>query len=314
MYYSVRHMTIFHYSQPVSEKMMELRMQPRGDGTQRCLRFDAAISPRARLNQYLDSFGNAVHYFDLHRDHERLTIIAEAIIEMKPSAPLPERLPLESWRQLDEQAYSAELYDFLLPSQYPQPTPLLAQLAAELDVTRRDDPLTVLRRLNSAMYAGFDYVQHSTRVDSPIDDALRSRQGVCQDFSHIMIALLRGLGIPSRYVSGYLFHRKENDDRSDVDSTHAWIEAWLPGLDWVGFDPTNNVLCGERHIRVGLGRDYADVPPTKGIFKGKAETVLEVRVDVRELEELPVELLPLHTLQVPPDEYSDTSQQQQQQQ
>jgi transglutaminase-like putative cysteine protease len=120
-----------------------------------------------------------------------------------------------------------------------------------------------------------------TAADSPIDEALAHGRGVCQDFAHIMIAICRSWGIPARYVSGYLFTDREAGDRSSPDASHAWVEVFLPSLRWVGFDPTNNVLTGERHIVVATGRDYADVPPSRGVFKGDAESELSVAVQVR---------------------------------
>jgi transglutaminase-like putative cysteine protease len=117
-------------------------------------------------------------------------------------------------------------------------------------------------------------------VDSPIDEALRARAGVCQDFAHIMTALIRCVGIPCRYVSGYIASQPSAHDRSDDNATHAWIEALLPGLGWVGVDPTNDIMAGERHIAVAIGRDYADVPPTRGVFKGDAGSELSVAVSV----------------------------------
>ena len=140
----------------------------------------------------------------------------------------------------------------------------------------------MLRELNSAIYNKFEYNTGATRVDSPIDIALEARRGVCQDFSHIMLAMVRKLEIPCRYVSGYLFYQSNASyqDRSAADASHAWVEAWLPDLGWVGFDPTNNVIAGERHIRVALGRDYADIPPTRGVFKGNAQSELSVAVKV----------------------------------
>jgi transglutaminase-like putative cysteine protease len=117
-------------------------------------------------------------------------------------------------------------------------------------------------------------------VDSPIEHAIETRKGVCQDFTHIMISLVRHVKIPCRYVSGYVHPRQKHPDRSSDGATHAWIEALVPGFGWVGFDPTNNLLAGERHIRTALGRDYADVPPTRGIFKGSASSELAVSVRV----------------------------------
>jgi transglutaminase-like putative cysteine protease len=168
----------------------------------------------------------------------------------------------------------------LLPSEFAKPTPGLRALAANLKVARRDDPLILARELNETLFQYIQYVPRSTRVDSPIDEAIESREGVCQDFAHIMIALLRYVGIPCRYVSGYLYQSERERDRSANDATHAWVEAFLPHLGWVGFDPTNNLLAHERHIRTALGRDYADVPPTHGIYRGRTESELYVAVKV----------------------------------
>jgi transglutaminase-like putative cysteine protease len=140
--------------------------------------------------------------------------------------------------------------------------------------------LTALKRLNSVIYGAFEYEQGVTQVHSPIEHPLEAGRGVCQDFAHVMITIARSWGVPSRYVSGYLFHRREDKNRSGDDATHAWVEAYLPSFGWVGFDPTNNVLAGDRHIRVAVGRDYADVPPTRGTFKGDAESELGVAVTV----------------------------------
>ena len=131
-------------------------------------------------------------------------------------------------------------------------------------------------------------------MNSPIEASLTSRQGVCQDFAHIMIAMVRRLRIPCRYVSGYLYHGDQNNDRSADGATHAWVEALLPGFGWVGFDPTNNLMAGSRHIRTAVGRDYADVPPTLGTMKGRAETELQVRVRV----------IPSQTLLPPDDDFA----------
>jgi transglutaminase-like putative cysteine protease len=133
-------------------------------------------------------------------------------------------------------------------------------------------------------------VPNSTKVDSPIAEALETRQGVCQDFAHIMIALVRGVKIPCRYVSGYMFHRDDTErDRSLEGASHAWIEALVPRLGWVAFDPTNNLVGGDRHIRVAIGRDYADVPPTRGVYKGEAQSELSVAVTVSPADTAPPE-------------------------
>ena len=149
---------------------------------------------------------------------------------------------------------AGDYIEMLMPSQFGQSTELLEQFAHELGVESREkarqrDPLEFVLNLNALLYSKIAYVPKSTRVDSPIDHALESRQGVCQDFAHIMIGLTRRIGIPCRYVSGYLFHKAGDKTRSAEGATHAWVEALLPGLGWVGLDPTNNVLAGERHVR-----------------------------------------------------------------
>ena len=210
----------------------------------------------------------------------------------------------------------------ILPSEFARSSEALQQLAKELRCERRCDPLDLLTELNEAIYEKFEYVPNSTKVDSPIEEALLTRQGVCQDFAHIMIALVRPLRMPCRYVSGYLFHREENGhkDRSLEGASHAWVEALIPRLGWVAFDPTNNLIGGDRHIRVAIGRDYADVPPTRGVYKGEAQSELIVAVTVSPSDAPPPEhVAPSIVIQSRPvfaraNPRGDFDQQQQQQQ
>jgi len=292
MYYSIKHVTSFIYSSPIRESVQEVRMQPRSEGPQRCLTFKLLTEPRAAVASYVDSLGNRVHHFDIPDQHSALTITAQAVVEMGAVPVPPLALEAEAWTRLDALTEGGIYGDFLQPSAYARPTDLLRTLATTLDAVRRSDPLTVLREVNSGLYAYFSYVPQSTTAKSPIDDALRTRAGVCQDFAHVMIALCRPLGIPARYVSGYLAPRDAQPDRSSADATHAWIEALLPGLGWVGFDPTNDQLAAERHVRVAVGRDYADVPPNRGVFnynKGSADQDLSVAVHVVPSETLPTQ-------------------------
>jgi transglutaminase-like putative cysteine protease len=284
VYYSVRHHTRYRYTQPVGESVMELRMQPRSDEWQSCLSFELKIVPPARLTSYTDYLQNVIHFFDIPRRHGQLVMRAEAQVAVQTPAELPEVLDLGAWNAVDQIGAFGEHWDDLAPSHFAHTTGHLATLADEFQLDRRHDPLTAVRHINTGIYYTFRYVPDSTTVDSPIDVALQSRQGVCQDYAHIMIALVRKMGIPCRYVSGYLFHRKDAHDQSADDASHAWVEAFLPDLGWVGFDPTNNILTGERHIRVAVGRDYADVPPTRGVFKGSAESTIDVGVQVVRLD------------------------------
>jgi transglutaminase-like putative cysteine protease len=291
MAYSVRHITSFRYEPAVRESVMEVRMQPRTDFRQRCLSFNLKVTPRATMMAYRDFYGNAVHHFDIPEKLKLIEITAQAIVDVLPAPPLNAELA-GGWRELDARVAQTDYWEMLLPSQFAAPTDQLNKLAAELDLKRRDKPLALLQELNARLYELFDYVPNSTNVDSPIDDALRACSGVCQDFAHIMITLIRQLRIPSRYVSGYLYHEDKAHDRSPAGATHAWVEAYLGDLGWVAFDPTNNLLGCERHIRVAVGRDYADVPPTRGVYKGESESELSVMVSVSPVDAPEPEQLP----------------------
>jgi transglutaminase-like putative cysteine protease len=279
MFYSIRHLTQFRYESPVSESLMEVRMHPRTEGGQRCLSFQLSVDPRARVHLYRDYLGNSVHHFDVPAKHVELRILAESFVELEPPPDLPERLSSDAWKELDDLVAAGDYWEMLTPGQYAQPGEALDNLIRELRVERREDPLTFLCELNTSIYSWFDYVPKATRVDSPIDHAIEARKGVCQDFAHIMTALARHVKIPCRYVSGYVLPRKDRD-RSGSGATHAWVEALVPGFGWVGFDPTNNLLACERHIRTAIGRDYADVPPTRGLYKGSGGSELSVSVRV----------------------------------
>jgi transglutaminase-like putative cysteine protease len=280
MFYSIRHVTRFRYTAPVRESVMELRMQPRSEGPQTLRSFQIATNPRAQLYAYTDHLGNAVYHFNLLREHDELRIEVQAVVEFAAVTPLPDRLDDGEWARLDLAGLSDDHFDMLGDSKFARPSPDLFTFMKIADIEKpAGDPLTAMKTLMRAIYHSFEYESGITQVHSPIETALRGRQGVCQDFSHIMIAVARQWGVPARYVSGYMYHRG-NRDRSEADATHAWVEAWLPSLGWVGFDPTNNVMAAERHVRAAVGRDYSDVPPTRGTFKGLADTELSIAVAI----------------------------------
>ncbi len=256
-------------------------MQPRSEGNQRCLSFNLHVDPAANITQYQDFTGNAVHHFDIAGSHGEVKVTAQSTVQVDAVSP-PRASEAGDWADLDALTAAEDYWEMLLPSQFSHSTDALEVLAKQLKCERRGSPLDVLTDLNEGIYKLFDYVPNSTEVDSPIEDALATREGVCQDFAHIMIALVRPLRIPCRYVSGYLFHNDADGkrDRSLEGASHAWVEALVPRLGWTAFDPTNNLIGGDRHIRVAIGRDYADVPPTRGVYKGEARSALSVAVTV----------------------------------
>jgi len=281
MFYSIRHVTRFRYSGPVRESVIELRMQPRSEGPQTLRSFQIVTNPRAQLYAYTDHFGNAVYHFNTLREHDELKIEAQAVVEIAGLKSLPETADTLEWDRYNELNLTDEQFDFLEPSRFARTSPSLLEFMRAQEIERpQGDPLVALKALSNKIHDAFEYEPGITEVHSPIEHALQAERGVCQDFAHIMIAVSRHWRIPTRYVSGYLGQRRNGRDRSDDGATHAWVEAWLPSLGWIGFDPTNGMMAGERHIRAAVGRDYADVPPTRGTFKGHVESELAIAVSV----------------------------------
>jgi transglutaminase-like putative cysteine protease len=297
---------------------MEIRMQPRSEANQRCLSFHLDVNPPANITQYCDFTGNTVHHFDIAGSHTEVKVTAQSTVQVE-TVPAPRPSEAGHWAALEDLTASDDYWEMMLPSEFARSSPALEQLAKQLKCERRAGPLEVLTEINESIYQMFSYVPNSTKVDSPIEEALLAREGVCQDFAHIMIALVRPLRIPCRYVSGYLFHRETEDgqkDRSLEGASHAWVEALVPRLGWTAFDPTNNLIGGDRHIRVAIGRDYSDVPPTRGVYKGEAESELSVAVTVSPSDAPPSEPSPSIVIQSRPvfARLSSRSEQEQQQQ
>ena len=283
MLLEVRHVTQYHYAETVRESVMEVWMQPQKGARQRLVSFELELDPPAQLFSYADAFGNAVYHFDVPQPHDRLNIIARSAVETQPAAVLPDALDMGEWDRLKSDFVRGENFDFLRHHGFAVETEALKAFVAEKDIERlrARDPLSAVRELSTIIYQSFEYESGVTNAESPIDVSLEVRKGVCQDFTHIMIAICRSWGIPARYVSGYLFTDRKAGDRSDPDATHAWVEVFLPSTRWIGLDPTNNVIAGERHIAAAVGRDYNDVPPSRGVYKGEADSELAVGVSVR---------------------------------
>lgn len=320
MRYFIDHTTRFSYSQPVHENLTEIRMAPRTEGNQRCFQFRLTTKPNVQVLRYDDHFGNVVYHFDVPSPHAALDIHASAAVEVEAPPELPDALGAEEWDRIDVLRQDGEFWDWLQPSHFAKRTKAVDGLARALKLDdRRQDPLTLLRAVNRGIFRRFAYNADATAVDSPIDEAIRLKSGVCQDFAHIAIALFRRLGIPARYVSGYLFHDGSDRDAAS-NASHAWAEAYLPTLGWIGIDPTNDRIARDHHIRIGVGRDYADVPPTKGIYKGDADSELAVAVSVSKTRREPAQDAALHIVRrsslaaAEPQPGVEIGQQQQQQQ
>jgi transglutaminase-like putative cysteine protease len=275
--YRVEHVTRFRYSEPVRESVVTLYLQPRSDASQHLESFQISTDPGAELGSYEDCFGNAVHFFDVPSEHDRLTVTSRSLVALHASE-LDEAAE-SGWNALGS-VNTPSTWHLVHPTPLTRPTPALDAFVARHGIKRGDSPLASVRELTSRIHEALAFERGRTRVDSPIDDALVAESGVCQDFSHIMLAIVRSWGIPAQYVSGYLFPVREGRERAMAQASHAWIECLLPGLGWVGADPTNNTVSPGHHIRVASGRDYRDVPPTRGTFRGSAQQELEVQVRI----------------------------------
>ena len=270
MRFRIRHSTRFEYERPAYASHNELRMRP-WDGTgQRCLTFELRVDQPAAILEYQDFFGNQAHSLSVSPPHETLTIIAESLIER---APEPERAYVEtSFAQfLGEDRLRNNLYfEYLNPSRF---VPFSERLRKFFWMAVRpgdkEDVASYVMRVLTYVRDQFEYETTKTHVFSSLNDILKTGGGVCQDFAHVTIGIMRLAGVPARYVSGYLAPARSGaaGAESGRQASHAWFEAWLPGLGWTGFDPTHRCRVDERHLGVAIGRDYADVPPLKGVYR-----------------------------------------------
>lgn len=290
---SVLHCTRYDYAAPVKGSFNEARLQPLSEGGQTCHSFSLQVWPSSEFRVYRDFYGNMVHSFELPAPHAVLQVEAQAVVTTKAS-PLPEDIEVAPLQGLGELANHPGFFDFL------QSSPMVV-LDAEVDqlakqavshfhaVNGHTRPAEGVWQsalaVRNFIHSHFAYSPQSTDADTPMKAVLRTRHGVCQDFAHVMIGMCRALRIPARYVSGYIYNGP-HDHLLGSQASHAWCEVYLPSLGWRGLDPTNNNQAGEHHIKIGVGRDYADVIPVKGHYHGTKEKRMSVEVKI---EELPLE-------------------------
>lgn len=273
----VVHTTGYQYEAPVVQSYNEARLTPRGDRRQNVVMSRVETSPATRAYRYTDYWGTEVTSFDLHAPHTELKVVASSVVET--SAEI-EPVTSGTWADVRAENLVDRYTEFLEPTRY---TPRNRELLAKArELKKGKSPSDAVLAASQWVWEQLKYQAGSTGVHSSAVDAWQERKGVCQDFAHLSLVLLRGMGIPARYVSGYLHTNEDGALRETVrGESHAWIEAWTGG--WWGYDPTNAMPVGPRHVWVALGRDYADVAPLKGIYSGGAATALEVTVDITRL-------------------------------
>lgn len=277
----VQHRTHYAYAAPVSESFNELRLRPVTNAHQTCDHFLVKVLPAARLRHFTDFYANTVHFFELPEPHGSLTIEASSrvVTQARPLALDATPFPMS---RVSECARMERCFDYLQDSTYVEKSPEAWRLA--VDITH-DVPdlwqasLAVMRHIHQ----NFAYSPLTTSVHTHVREVLQEKRGVCQDFAHTMITLCRCVGIPALYVSGYLYNGPRETLRG-AQASHAWCEVFVPGVGWRGLDPTNNRQVDEHHIKVAVGRDYGDVPPVRGQYRGTQDRKLEVDVLVTRLD------------------------------
>ncbi len=290
MLLKITHETELNYTDPIVESVVEVRMFPRQESQQHRLSFELKLAPFSTVNSYFDWLGNTVHTFTVNQLHQKIQIFASSVVETERMTTMPESLP-DTWPLFDHGDY--RMWDYLQFSGPVVDSPALAKICDELGVRPGLRIGEIGQRMIRLINMQFEYEQGVTTSASLVTEVLEHRKGVCQDFTHLFIALARHLKIPARYVSGLL-----HPDDSDLErfrgytQTHAWAELYFPSHGWIGFDPTNSCIAGENFVKVGIGRDYRDVPPNKGLYRGTAKESITVNVRSDVLQSIPSDLFP----------------------
>ena len=293
MLFRVSHVTDYHYTAPVAEAYLELRLKPLNRRDQAVKRHTLTLDPTVTPSDYEDYFGNQVSVISLPFRHSRLVIESEAVVSTT-RLPLPEpslALSVQESRQILTSTLPFS-FDYLQPTEMVKIGRDATQWAKRYlrgNAIVREG----LEQLNRSIYETFEYEQGSTKFSTDVGFVWKARKGVCQDFAHIMLSVLRTAGLPARYVCGYIETSPPPSTGNGLPvlvgsvATHAWVEVLVPGQTWVALDPTNNCWCGEQHIAVSFGRDASDAAPVRGTFKGAGSQSIKVRVRVRRLKTSP---------------------------
>jgi transglutaminase-like putative cysteine protease len=290
MLFRVTHITDYRYGEPVAEAYLELRLTPPNREVQTVREHRLMIEPVSRTSGYRDYFGNEVSFLSLPYRHTRLKIRSESVIQTL-SATLPAEnlsLTIQEARQI-QSSFLPFVFDYLQPTDMVKIGRESVQWAKRY-LSGRTTLREGLESLNTAIHQNFQYRKGATNFSTDVGSIWRDRIGVCQDFAHVMLSVLRTAGLPSRYVCGYIetspIRGTNGESRRLIGSvaTHAWVEVLVPGQQWVALDPTNNRWCGEQHISVSFGRDASEASPIRGTFKGTGHQTMKVQVRVIRLK------------------------------
>lgn len=277
------HTTKYRYDSSVTDSVNEIRLTPRTDERQACYQHRIIIEPNVQLLSYEDYFGNRVHSFTANAPHMELVVTSHSTVVTRDRDVIWKSAwgPEESWNRLHSDNFIDSNAEYLLPTSYASFHPTVVAYAASIQ-GEEEGVFGFIRNAASAIYGDFEYKPFSTGVHTTADELLGIGTGVCQDFAHLLLSVCRLRGVAARYVSGYHFVGDlHGRDANFEQASHAWVEVYIPGVGWQGIDPTNNNLIDWRYVKLCHGRDYTDIVPVKGIYRGASGQSLQVSVDVR---------------------------------
>lgn len=282
MKYQIEHSNLFRYETPVEQSLNHIRLKPLTDECQRLLSYYPEITPQSETKEHIDIWGNHVETFFIPEKHDTLEVKTSSVVSIQRS-PFIHQLYFSHEMRNIFYSDSFHRHYLIYLNQTPAtfiPPESYRQVLNEMGDT--DNPILFALFLLEYIYRRFTFDTTASTVDTKASEALLTKRGVCQDFVHVMVGILRARWIPARYISGYLYVPEDSGLVGEL-SSHAWVEVMVPGIGWVGLDPTNNVEALQNHIRVGKGRDYFDVSPLRGVYSG-GEHTLDVKVSVTAIE------------------------------
>ena len=277
MRWEIHHRTRYDYAAPVRDSFNEVRLKPVTTRQQRLDSFALQVSPAAKMDHYSDFYSNSVSHFDIPAPHMLLEIESRSLVTTFPIEPLAADAQPAALEEAAQAALTERCFDFVQESRFVDTQPNTWRTAVDA-IQGISDAWQASLAIMRFVHGHLQYTPQSTHVHSHTREVLASRRGVCQDFAHVMISLCRSVKIPALYVSGYLATER-------ASATHAWMEVLIPGLGWRALDPTHNRQTDETYVKVAIGRDYADVPPVSGTYRGSAEKKMTVEVRIKPLLE-----------------------------
>lgn len=275
--FEIQHITRYIYESPVRDSANQIILFPIKDDYQEVLKQELTITGNPVVDTHIDYYGNEVGSFTLTEPHLELTINSKILVNTRHRAlPLSDIFPEHQWEDLKRLQFMVPYIDFLRQEYFEG----IQELRTIVDANwiHGDTPYQVALRFCQYVYDNFEYIKGVTTVETTLDEIWKLRAGVCQDFAHMLMEMLRMVQIPARYVSGYICTSKS--DMRGEGATHAWAEAYIPEYGWLGIDPTNNCVANENHVRLAVGRNFSDCSPVKGVYKGSSNHKLEVAVSV----------------------------------